>query len=177
MRSESPQADDKETLLRQVADPSSELSAVKLAVRILGTADEPAHFWTDIANNAAYHDAHRRLAVFALFDRHVETGMTLSELATLLAEPTWLVDGDVTVVKSLGGKIPVRWTFEDTVLVLLVFPRLEEPDGGPWAVYLRVAGKVNVTEFNRLIHNGIASPNTAGALLLEIALVPPLLEK
>lgn len=174
MDNESTQHDEKETPLRQVADPSSELSAVKLAVRILGTAGEPAQFWADIANNAAYRDTHRRLAVFALFDRHVEAGMTLAELAAMLAEPTWLADDDVTVVETLAGKIPVRWTLEDTVFALLVFPGLEEPGEGPWAIYLRVAEKVNVTEFNALVHVRAASPNTAGALLLEVALAPPL---
>jgi hypothetical protein len=51
---------------------------------------DEATIWARVANSDKYSDIRRRRAIFQLFDRHVRQGMTLGELANLLAKPSWL---------------------------------------------------------------------------------------
>lgn len=59
---------------------------------------------------------------------------TLGELAALLDRVPWLGDDGVIVVSVVSGKIPVQWTFDDTVFALRL------PEGG--LAYFRVRGKL-----------------------------------
>jgi hypothetical protein len=113
----------------------------------------------------------RRRAVVELFRRHATPGTTLAELARALDDPAWLRDEDLSVVEVLGGKIPVSWTLEDTVLVLGVLPGL--PDDPSWAIYLRVAGKVELADVLALLHGRDAPPEVGQAEILEIGFEPP----
>jgi hypothetical protein len=124
-----------------------------------------------IAGSDAYSPDRRRRAVVELFRRHVKVGMTLAELARVLDDPAWLRDDDLSVVEVLGGKIPVAWTHEDTVLVLGVLPGL--PDDPSWAIYLRVAGRVELADVLALLRGGEAPPETAQAEIREIGFEPP----
>ena len=113
----------------------------------------------------------RRRAIVELFREQVRPGMTLAELARVLDEPDWLRDEDLTVVDVLGGKIPVTWTHEDTVLVLGVLPGL--PDDPSWSIYLRVAGKLQLADVLALLHGGDAPAHVARAEIREIGFEPP----
>jgi hypothetical protein len=113
----------------------------------------------------------RRRQVVELFREHVRPGMTLAELARVLDEPEWLRDEDLSVVDVLGGKIPVRWTHEDTVLVLGVLPGL--PDDPGWSIYLRVAGRVALADVLALLHGREAPAEVARAEIREIGFEPP----
>ena len=124
-----------------------------------------------IAGSDAHSPERRRRAVVELFRRQVRPGMTLAELARVLDDPDWLRDDDLSVVDVLGGKIPVSWTLEDTVLVLGVLPGL--PDDPGWSIYLRVAGKLELGEVLALLHGGTAPPEVERAEILEIGFEPP----
>ena len=123
-----------------------------------------------IAGSDAYSPDRRRRAVVELFRRHVRPGMTLADLARVLDDPAWLRDDDLSVVDVLGGKIPVSWTLEDTVLVLGVLPGL--PDDPSWSIYLRVAGKVELAGVLAVLHGRDAPPDVARAEIREVGYEP-----
>ena len=85
----------------------------------------------------------------------------------------WLDDADVSVVDVLGGKIPVSWTHEDTVLVVGVLPELPDEDSSYWAIYLRVAGKVAADDVLALLRGGTAPAEVQRAEILEVGFEPP----
>ena len=124
-----------------------------------------------IAGSEADSPDRRRRAVVELFRRQVRPGMTLAELARVLDDPDWLRDDDLSVVDVLGGKIPVSWTLEDTVLVLGVLPGL--PDDPAWSIYLRVEGKLELADVLAVLHGRDAPPEVAGAEIREIGFEPP----
>jgi hypothetical protein len=161
-----------ERLLATIADPRASTPALIDAIRQLEAVTEPARFWSAIANSATYRPDHRRQAVFALFRRHVTPGMTLADLARLLDNPAWLHDDDISVVTVLGGKIPVQWTFDDTVFMLGVFPALAEGRQGSWAIYLRVAGHVDRARFADALHGRPAPDEVRTAQLREVGFSP-----
>lgn len=142
-----------------------------LAIQELGAITEAPGFWADIANSADYKESHRRHSVFQLFRRHVTPGMKLSELAQVLDNPNWLKDEDLQIVGVLAGRIPVQWTLEDTVFVVLVFP--ESSDGDNWAIYLRVSGKVGRDNFIKLLRGEDVNQETKDATILEIGFTEP----
>jgi len=109
--------------------------------------------------------------VVELFRRQVRPGMTLADLARVLGDAAWLRDEDLSVVDVLGGKIPVSWTLEDTVLVLGVLPGL--PDDPGWSIYLRVAGKLELADVLALLRGRDAPPAVARAEILEVGFEPP----
>ena len=135
------------------------------------TTGEPLSSLNEIANDASRATADRRHAVFQLFAGHVRPGMTLAELAEVLAGAEWLRDEDVSVVTAIAGKIPVTWSSEDTVFVLHVLP--EAGDGGTWAIYLRVLGRVRREELIRVLRTGDGG-EAASARVAEIGLSPAL---
>jgi len=124
-----------------------------------------------IAGSEADSPDRRRRAVVELFRRQVQPGMTLADLARVLGDAAWLRDEDLSVVDVLGGKIPVSWTLEDTVLVLGVLPGL--PDDPAWSIYLRVAGKIALADVLALLHGRDAPPAVARAEILEVGFEPP----
>jgi hypothetical protein len=129
---------------------------------------EPPQFWTRITNDSHYRRFHRRRAVFQLFRRHVEPGMSISELGLLLSHPTWLRSGDILWVNLLRGHIPVRLDPKDTVFVLVVLPDAGKDQDG---IYLRVSGKVEEKQFQSLLlSNGKASKQAGSARILEMGL-------
>lgn len=155
-----------------IADPNTSQSTLIDAIQNLGSVTEDPEFWTAIANGDQYSQDHRRRAIFALFQRHVSVGKTLGELAQLLDHPTWLADSDVQRQDILGGRLPVQWTSDDSIIILHVFKDL--PDGvyTNWAIYLRVAGKIEPTAVSELLREGTGPDSTRNAEILEFALVP-----
>lgn len=130
----------------------------------LGSITESPQFWSAIANDSAYRVSHRRFCVFQLFRRHVPPGENIAEMAVLLDQPRWVSDQDILIVTALGGKIPVKWTFEDTVFVLDVLPKSEDR----WAVYLKISGKVDRDGFICLIRGTAPVWSRTSASVLEV---------
>lgn len=155
-----------------IADKDAKEAELVQAIRKLGPVSEPASFWADIANNQEYSSAQRRHCVFQLFKRHVKPGMTLSELAQTLDNPTWLEDDDVTVLLDLAGHIPVKWTADNTVVVLSVFPNV--PDGrlAHWAIYVSISGHIDQEEFINVIRGRQVAQRIKDAKILQLGFVP-----
>jgi hypothetical protein len=129
--------------------------------------DEVATALSQISNDAVVAPEDRRRCVFALFRSHTRAGMPLSELAATLGGATWLLPERISVVKSLGGKIPVTWTNEDTIF--LIRPWL--PPGNLSAVYLRVAGKGLEPRALFAVLRGLSKDKRLGAeRVLEVGL-------
>ncbi len=163
---------DIDKLLSAIADPKINKKALMQAIKDLGPVTEPSQFWANIANCDKYNKNHRRYAVFQLFKRHVSSGLTLFELARILDNPRWLADDDITIVTGLAGKIPIKWTFEDTVFVIAVFPELTDNGYDRWAIYLRVSGKITRESLIRVLRGEIISENMRNARIPEFALIP-----
>ncbi len=66
---------------------------------------------------------------------------------------------------ALGGKVPVRWSLDDTVFVIRVLPGPPDPQA---ALYLRVSGHVALAGFRDLLAGQPSEPAVREALLLEI---------
>jgi len=160
--------------LSLIADPDIDKTTLLQAIRKLGPVTESERYWTDIANSKSYSKEHRRLAVFLLFKRFISPGITLYELARILDMPGWLTKEDITIVTVQGGKIPVTWSFEDTIFVLTVFPDVQDTNNryANWAIYLKVAGKIKRDEFIEIIHGKPVSENVKNAELLQIGFSP-----
>ncbi|HEX5417669.1 MAG TPA: hypothetical protein VFZ25_18585 [Chloroflexota bacterium] len=162
-----------DSLLTTIADPNVSRERLTQALRHLGPATEPPSFWTKIANDAAYPPDQRRRAVFELFVRHVTPGETLGQLARQLDHPTWLYASDVTVIDRLGGKIPVSWSPEDTIVAIAVFPDLPDGRYAHWAIYLKVSGKIERDSLVRVLLGEPTGAAVRDARLLEFGLSPP----
>jgi hypothetical protein len=98
--------------------------------------------------------------------------MTLADLAELLDNPTWLKDEDITLVTIVGGRLPVKWSNEDTIFILHIFPGLPDRYYTHWAIYIKVSGKVEIQSIVDIIRGRPVEQIVAQAKILEIGLVP-----
>jgi len=147
----------------------TESDLIKAIAKLQMPPDESLGYWSRIANDPGYRRFHRRRAAVQLFRRHVHVGMRLSDVAQLLNRPNWLHASDIDVVKYILGKIPVHTKTGDTVFYLLILP---QPRRATAAVYLRVAGKVDVQSFRSLVL-GLAEPRIGNATVEEIGISEP----
>ena len=109
---------------------------------------EKSEFWVKIANDPSYSDFHRRLAIAHLFKRHIREKDRIYKMSTILNKPTWLKANDVNLVDKLSGKIPVKFTLEDTIFSILILPT---KDNNNLIIYLRIQGKVELERFRALL--------------------------
>ena len=84
-------------------------------IRQAAPTKEEAEAWARVANSDKYSDVRRRRAIFQLFDRHVRPGMTLGEMANLLAKPSWLKRENLCkIVGPAWGYVPIRYVGAET---------------------------------------------------------------
>ena len=77
----------------------------------------------------------RARVLVSLVRLQVQVGRTtLGEFARRVASADWPADADIALVTVVGGKVPLRWTAQDTALSLAL-------PGGRGAIYLVVAGR------------------------------------
>lgn len=152
-------------LLARIADPATPIAELEDALGELPEAATDAPFWTAIADDERYSLPHRRIAALQLVRRHVARGTSLADLAKLLGPAAWLRASDLDIVTALGGKIPVRWTSEDTVFVIRVLPG---PPGPQAAIYLRVSGHVALAAFRALLDGRPGEPVVGESRVLEV---------
>jgi hypothetical protein len=100
--------------LRVIADKTSSMAAIKMAFQSLAGTTEVPKYWTRIANSDAFSKGHRRLAVFALFRRHVQPGMSLADVARILDGGTWLKDARIALAVQVSGPVPKLGRSSDT---------------------------------------------------------------
>ena len=156
-----------------IASPQVEGEALTAAIKSLGPPAEAASFWTKIANSDSYSADHRRRAIFALFGRHVSPGITLGQLGKILDHPTWLRDDDIDLVTVVGGKLPVHFSAEDTIVVFTVFAMV--PDGiyQSWAIYLTAAGKIDRAQIIAVLRGDQSASTAATAKIMDLGFAPP----
>jgi hypothetical protein len=160
--------------LAVVRDPLAPARVVAAAARRL--VGVPASIWTGVANDPAYPLVHRRLCVFELMRRHVQSGMTAAQVAALLGRPAWLADADLRDLGDIGGRpVPLSLPPGDTVTVIDVLPD-PDPTATPWAVYLRWHGVVERAALSALLRDPAASNAAGPAVLAEIAFLPTVAE-
>jgi len=126
--------------LQRIADPNTvESDVLALVEQLLATppTEDEAELWAQIANSDKYSDARRRLAVYLLFKRHVRSGMELREVASLLANPTWLKKDNARNITALGSMIPIQLKPGETVFVFSPEFSSQNKSTG---IYLRVEG-------------------------------------
>jgi hypothetical protein len=162
--------EDPNALLSTIADTRVRYERLVRAVEKLGPVKETSQFWSAIANSQEYAKSHRRLAVFQLFGRHIEPGMPLSELSTILDKPTWLKDTDVSVVDRLYGYLPLNKLSPGTVFHIRVFPDLPKLR---WSISLRISGQVGLEDFLKVLNSQDAQQQVKDATILELGLCTP----
>jgi hypothetical protein len=110
------------------------------AAKLLDAVVEPPSFWSAIANDASMPIANRKLALVELVRRHVVAGTTtVGAFARMLDGAPWLNDSDITLVTSLAGKVPVKWSPENAVAAITL-------PGGSGAIYVTIAGRHSAEE-------------------------------
>jgi hypothetical protein len=120
----------------------ADLSEAELheAAGLLGAVVEPASFWSAIANDASVSMTNRKLALVQLVRRHVVLGTTtIGVFAEMLEGAPWLNDNSIRAITALGGKVPVRWSPDETVIAITL-------PGGRCAIYFAIAGRFAAEE-------------------------------
>ena len=126
--------------LQTIADKQAPMTEVIAAMAKLGPAGESSAFWATIANDTSYERKRRGLCAMELFKRHVQKGMTLEEVAKVLAKPDWLPDRDIIRIWGdiIMGSYPIAPNDKDTLFVLAILPPKNRQ---LWCVCLSVEGK------------------------------------
>jgi hypothetical protein len=110
------------------------------AAELLGGVVESASFWSAIANDESVSVVHRKLALVQLVRRHVVPGATtVGAFAEMLEGARWLNDDGITAITALGGKVPVTWSPDETVIAITL-------PGGRDAIYFAIAGRFAAEE-------------------------------
>jgi hypothetical protein len=157
-----------------IADKNCSEEQLITAITNLGPVKESPQFWIGIAENDAFSLLHRRHCIFQLFYRHVTQGMTLASLAMLLNKPLWLAENDITVVEDIGGHIPVKLSFENSVVVLNILTG-KSADLNRWQIYISVNNKTDAKNFFKLISGASTNRDTEDLKIIEIGFSPPAL--
>lgn len=107
----------------------------------------------------------RRWSILQIFKCHISNGMTLGQMVQQLGFPALLRDEDVVLVQILAGKIPVRWSLEDTIFAVHILPTA---DSSPITVYLRIAGTISKDEFMSVLRGHPGNPALADRTVVEV---------
>jgi len=142
------------------------------AAGLLGPVVEPPSFWSAITNDASMPVPHRKMALVQLVRRHVAPGTTtVGAFAKMLDSAPWLGNGDITAVTHIGGKVPVAWSPDDTVIAIAL-------PGGRGAIYLAITGRFTLTEIETALHGISADERILSAIIRDAGIqVDPESEK
>jgi hypothetical protein len=154
-------------VLAVIEDRQSDPAAVEEAIQHLGRSNEPASFWTKIANDTSYSVEQRRACVMQLFRRHVKVGISLAEMAQRLSPSDWLSASDVQNVTTFMGWLPVKTNGRDSVLKICILPP-DKPDLHMSAVCIRVNGLISSKDFYDVLNKLPVSESVRTAKVKEI---------
>ncbi len=104
-----------ETILRVIGNPLTSTNEFVDALKALSDSrqtNEPASFWTTIANNPKYSCENRTKAVLQLAHRHFRPGMTFKEIGQLFDHPNW-IDPLSLGGPSFSGGLPPHFSEQD----------------------------------------------------------------
>jgi hypothetical protein len=152
-----------------IAGPTTPACKLATCLKHLGPVTESPGFWSAIVEDATYAPAHRRACAVAFFSRHVKASMQLGDLALLLRAHNWTKDADIEIIKIVLGQIPVHLTDLDTVICVRAFVKSELG----CALYVRVKGKVTLSEFVGLVRGDAVNGSSASKHeILEAGVCP-----
>lgn len=150
--------------LENFKQPHLSEAELREAVELLGAVVEPPSFWSEIANDATMPVAHRKLALVQLVRRHVLPGnTTVGELAEMLNGARWLSNSDITVITEIGGKVPVSWSLDDTLIVIPL-------PGGRGAIYLAIEGHYTVEQLTSALRGSSHDERVLSAVIRDIGI-------
>jgi len=109
---------------------------------------EPPEFWSGIADNEKIDVWRRGLAIYFLFDRHLEKNATLSDLARMVKKPSWINEAEISIVTK-RGVIHLETSPGDTMFQIVVFSNkdIEKHNKESIGIYLNVSGQVGKSDF------------------------------
>jgi hypothetical protein len=143
---------------------ASSEAELRQAMEGLGAVIEPPSFWSAIANDASMPVAHRKWALVQLVRRHVLPGLTtVGVFVEMLDGARWLSDTDIVVINVLGGKIPVKWSLDDTVIAIAL-------PGGHGAIYLAISGRIDTKELAGAFRGLSREERVLSAVIREVGL-------
>ena len=103
-------------------------------------------------------------ALVSLVRQQVRIGRsTLGEFRRLVASTGWPAATDIALVTVVGGKVPLRWTEQDTALALAL-------PGGRGAIYLAVAGRFERPTLVAGLLGDDADATARDALIIDLAI-------
>ncbi len=116
---------------------------------------EPVRFWTAIIENDKLEPWQRGIALYLLFERHVDKDATLGKLGEILNKPTWIKENDVRLITRLAGWVPLKLSFEDSTFSIRVFTNsdLEKNNRESIGLYITVSGEIDKATFLSIISN------------------------
>mgnify|MGYP006969382065 CR=1 FL=1 len=147
---------------------TDDLALIEAVKRLKGNTESP-NFWIKITQNAQYRANHRRLAVFQLFVRHFQQGMTLAELTELLDCPNWLEDDQIEIVETLAGGVPLLTKLDETLALIKLCPDARMQSAP--VIYLRINGKIDRETLSKFIRCDQRDGRAKNLQVLEIASV------
>ncbi|HWO17508.1 MAG TPA: hypothetical protein VNO30_01990 [Kofleriaceae bacterium] len=126
--------------------------------------DVPREALQAIVRDEAAPRVARRLAIRRLLETEAGDHPTLGAFGELTAVDAWLEPGYVRPVSVVGGKLPVQWLAEDTIVSIDALPAAPG-DGDPHRllVYLRIAGQPELEDVLR----GLGGAATGGQLAVR----------
>ena len=108
----------------------------------------------------------RRLVIRRLLETSFHPGATLADVGAAIDAASWLEPSHLRHIAVVIGKIPVRWTAEDRVVSIEVYPAPPgDPDRHRLLIYLRVAGQPPLDDIVAGLRGG---PAGADLEVLEI---------
>jgi hypothetical protein len=145
-------------LLTTIHSPETPEIEFLKAVSKLGYVDEPASFWSEIANDSRFKIECRRIAVLQLFSRHVRTPTPLAEIAKLLNHPGWIRNEDIKSITFIGGFVPLK-KFADYPLRSGSLIRLSIIGSPDYVYFLIKAKEFSEADFLKALEGKLNTPN------------------
>lgn len=142
-------ADLRKRAMRTIADRDASLKEIRDAIAHLGPPSEGRKFWTDIANDASYSDAHRRICILAFFSRHGLDCDGVRKLGMVLQKPTWLKDSHIETVSA-----PDEWVLPaegSQVFRIAVLPDYSNPFAAVYIGVVEIDGKMDRSTFSHIL--------------------------
>lgn len=96
-----------------------------------------------LANDEKSTQEVRAKAVFTLFAHHIRPGFSAAQVRAVLTDTNWVSETNLYGVYSLKGKVPVDWTFDNTVFCMHLFPEEMEKRWSPWVIYISLPNSMS----------------------------------
>ena len=153
---------------RDASDEAVQKALRALPVRVL----ESPQFWSRIANDSTYSDEQRRLSILQLFKRHIKPGTKLSQVYSVLGDAEWLNVTNITIIRAIGGAIPIEFRTNAIPVVIKLLPNETEGrtswTGPASTLWLSVEGKLKIEELYNCLKVGCHDSKHGQLRIIEL---------